>query len=140
MRFTKTFKYNLKRALPILAIGGASMLASCDKHDEPAMPMHDVELKFFQAYYEEIEPSIIQTHVQDKSVRNIYLCVANKGDYTNFETNNLSNLRKYLSERINIAPNKIHGKGNFRFEPNVVSKADSLWFVQQGWTINQHQK
>lgn len=136
MRFTQQIKYNLKRAIPMLAIAGAGLMASCDKDDD--LPMHDVELKFFQSYYEEIQPEIIKQHAQDKYVRYIYLSIVNGGDYTNVNTQNVTNIRNYFTQRIDIAPNKIRGKGNFRFEPGVASKQDSLWFTQQGWTINQH--
>lgn len=141
MRFTKKIKYNIKHALPLLAIAGAGLMSSCDKDDEPNVPQHDVELKFFQDWYEEVEIDIIKQHAADPNVRTIYLSVVNGGDYTNFSTQNISNQRQFFTKRFQIAPNKIKGKGNFQFEPGVILKEDSLWYVKQGWTINkQNQK
>ena len=139
MRFTKTLKYNLKRALPILTIAGAGLMASCDKDDEPSIPQHDVELKFYQDHYDEIQPTVVSKHAYDESVRNIYF-VLTDGDFTNFGPIGLGQVHKYLDERIQIAPNKIRGRGNFEFAPGIVEKEDSLWFVKQGWTVNQKQK
>ncbi len=141
MRFTKNFKYTIKRALPILAIAGAGFMSSCDKEDEPTPVQHDVELKFFQDWYEEVEIDNIKKHVADPTVRIVYLSVVNGGDYTNVSTENISNQRRFFTERFQIAPNKIKGRGNFQFEPGVILKEDSLWYVKQGWTINkQNQK
>ena len=42
MKFIKTLPYKLKRTLPILGIAGASLLAGCNKDDEPTPPgLHD---------------------------------------------------------------------------------------------------
>lgn len=32
---------------------------------------------------------------------------------------------------------KTWGRGDFNFYPGDLSESDSLWFVQNGWTINQ---
>ena len=125
MRFTKNFKYNIKRALPILAIAGAGFMSSCDKEDEPTPVQHDVELKFFQDWYEEVEIDNIKKHVADPTVRIVYLSVVNGGDYTNASTENISNQRRFFTERFQIAPNKIKGRGNFQFEPGVILIEDN---------------
>ena len=140
MRFTDKIKYNIKRGLPILAIAGAGLMASCDKDDEPNVPQHDVELKFFSGYVEEVTPENIKANVQDKSVRHIYLVVANGGKYFHYSPRNITDLHEFIEERINIAPNKISGRGNMQFEPGYASTADSLWFVKHGYTVNQKQK
>ena len=42
MKFIKTLPYKLKRILPIFGIAGASLLAGCNKDDEPTPPgLHD---------------------------------------------------------------------------------------------------
>ncbi len=136
MRFTEKMIYNIKKALPVLAIAGAGLMASCDKDDEPDVPQHDVELGFCQDYYDEIQPTIVSKHAYDPSVRNIYFVVTNSY-FTNYGPLGIGQFRRYLDERIQIAPNKIHGRGNFEFEPGIIAKEDSLWFVKQGWTVNQ---
>lgn len=139
MRFKKVLPYNLSRLLPILAIAGGSFLSSCEKEE---IPTKDVDLKFFQDYYEEIEPANIQKHIDDPTVRTIYLSVVNQGYYENYGKNGVANLREVLLQpRIEMAPEKIRGKGNFKLTPGLITEADSLWFVQNGWTINkQNQK
>lgn len=138
MRFTKKMKYNIKHALPMLAIAGAGLMASCDSDDD--IPQHDVELTFSQDNYGEVSNENITRHAQDPEVRTIYLTVID-GYYANANTQNLNNLCKSFTKKVNIAPHKIRGRGNFQFAPGVVQKSDSLWFVQQGWTINkQNQK
>lgn len=135
--------YNLKRGLPALAIAGAGLMASCDKDEPDPVPpstQHDVELKWFQDYYEEIEPTVIKVHAHDPYVRYIYLSVVNDGYFENYAPLNIENMRKALDSRIKIAPHKIRGRGNMRFKPGAAAKEDSLWYVKQGWTINQHNK
>lgn len=137
MRFTKTLKYNLKRALPILAIAGAGMMTSCSKDDEP---QRDVELKFSQIVSpdEVLALDVLQKYVDDPSVRNIYMYV--EGDWTNVVAKNIQEMKdRFYKPRIELSP-KIHGRGNWTFKPGEASKVpeDSLWYVQQGWTINKH--
>lgn len=54
-------------------------------------------------------------------------------------TNALNQIRVYLEKRVN-ASRKVRGKGDLIFEQGVVLPADSLWFVEQGWTVNQYWK
>lgn len=138
MRFTEKIKYNIKKALPVLAIAGAGLMTSCDKDDEP---LHDVELEFFETpfdnNYDAVSIENIQKLSRDNSVQNIYMKVLDKNDYSGCFESNFKQLRKYMTERVNISP-KVHGRGNFNFPVGNCAKEDSLWFVQQGWTINKH--
>jgi len=138
MRFTDKIKYNIKRSLPILAIAGAGLMSSCDKDDEPEAPKHDVELKFRVARYDEISDENVLKHVKDPSVRYIYLCV--EGSFDNFSRPGITGMRNSLQKTIDFAPDRIRGRGNWIFVPGLALKPDSLWYVQHGWTINQHQK
>ena len=138
MRFTKTLKYNLKRALPILTIAGAGLMASCDKDDEPSIPQHDVELPFSKTTADNrLTFEILQGYIDDASVRNIYLVV--EGDWNNYTAANISQSRdRFFQPRMEMSP-KIRGRGDFTFTPGEASKvpSDSLWYIQQGWTINK---
>lgn len=146
MRITKTLKYSLKRALPILTIASAGMMSSCDnKEDEPQIPTHDVELTFYEnnmgSHVENISIENVTKYAKDPSVANIYLTVTDENDYTKFvppsTEQSVRNMRSYFSKRTEISP-KVHGRGNFKLLPGIAAKEDSLWFVKQGWTINQH--
>ena len=140
MRFTKKFPINLSpKYLAMLMLGGASLFASCDKEDEPA---RDIELPFYEnptSYdYDPIEPSNLKQYIADPTIRNIYMKVTDQNDYSHLAAPNLRTLHGYLEDRINVCPQKIRGRGNFKFPVGNIEKSDSLWFVQNGWTINQH--
>ena len=139
MKFNQTVKYNLKRVLPILGIAGATLLPACREHrNEPEPQKHSVDLKWFQGYYEEITPENIQKNLDDPTVDTIYLALVNGGDFTNLYKENVEFMRENsLGPRIEMGKGRVRGKGNFVFYPGVALPADSLWLVQQGWTVNQ---
>lgn len=141
MRFTDKIKYNIKRIMPALIVAGAGFMSSCSKDassdDEPQIPQHDVELKFEQGYYTEIQDDVIQKHANDPTVRHVYLTVIDNGNLWGFDQEGISILCKNMHRRINIAPQKISGRGNFRFARGYTEKSDSLWFVSKGWTVNK---
>ena len=134
MRFTQKIKYNLKHAIPMLAIAGAGLMASCDK-DETA---HDIELQFSNADYSQVSMENLRKLAQDPSIANIYMKVIDNNDYSDCWEPHLNALRHSMASKMNISPNKIYGRGNFNFPIGVCTKEDSLWFVSKGWTINQH--
>ncbi len=140
MRFTDKVKYNIKRGLPILAIAGAGLMSSCDKDDEPEMPIHDVEIPFDRYTADEVLAfPILQKYVNDPSVRTIYLTAEVKGEWQNYTSANIHDSRKrFYQPRIELSP-KIRGKGDFILPVGIASQVpdDSLWYVQQGWTINK---
>ncbi len=159
MKFNETVKYNLKRILPILGIAGMTMLPACRGHENepepqpvdttkvthedtvPHIQKHDVELKWFQQYYEEITPEIIQANLNDSTVANVYLKLVNGGDYTNCGPSNFAHLRKkFLTPRLELDSTRVFGRGNFKTMPGYIAPEDSLWFVQKGWTVNQNQR
>lgn len=139
MRFTEKMKYNIKKALPVLAIAGAGLMASCDKDDEPEVPQHDVELPFTKWTADQrLTFPILWGYIKDPSVRYIYLVV--EGDWNNYTPDNISQTRdNFLQPRMEMSP-KMRGRGDFHFTPGAASRvpSDSLWYVQQGWTINKY--
>ena len=138
MRFTQKIKYNLKRALPLLTIAGAGLMASCDKDDEPSVPQHDVEIHFAKwTMTTDLAPNIIEKHIDDKSVRNIYLVADGAWGV---EAGNITQIRKRLLQPIIEQSSNIHGRGDIPFTVGEASKVpeDSLWYIQQGLTINKH--
>lgn len=139
MNFNKTVKYNLKRVLPILGIAGATLLPACCEHrNEPEPQKHSVDLKWFWNYEEEITPENIQKNLDDPTVDTVYLALVNGGDFRHAYENNIKFMREnFLGPRIEMGKGRVRGKGNFVFYPGVALPADSLWLVQQGWTVNQ---
>ena len=139
MRFTEKMKYNIKKALPVLAIAGAGLMASCGKDDEPEVTKNDVELPFTKCTADQIlKFPILWGYINDPAVRYIYLVV--EGDWNNYTPDNISQTRdNFLQPRMEMSP-KMRGRGDFHFTPGAASRvpSDSLWYVQQGWTINKY--
>ena len=159
MKFNETVKYNLKRILPILGIAGMTMLPACRGHENepepqpvdttkttprdtiPQVQKHDVELKWFQKYYEEITPENIQANLNDPTVANVYLSIVNGGNFSNYNTKGITAIREnLLKPRLELDSTRVFGRGNFFFAPGRALPEDSLWFVQKGWTVNQNQR
>lgn len=106
------------------------MFTACSKEDD----LHDVELTF--SIDKSIEYGTIERHAKDPSVRTIYLVPIE--DWQRGHSGNINYLReKFLQPRLDISP-KVWGRGNFNFTPGMADKADSLWFLQHGWTINKY--
>lgn len=139
MRFTKKVPYKLKRLIPMLGLAGATLLpTACEKEDEP---MHDVVLEFWVNTLgdniEQLSIENIQKHIDDKSVKNIYIKpIESKCDFSTCKTANLHSTRNYMQRRIDMSP-KNKGLGNFVFPVGEIDPQDSIWFVQNGWTINK---
>ena len=126
----------------------AMLFAACDKsnepndgsnnRNEPEPQKHSVDLKWFFDYVEEVTPENIQKNLDDPTVDTVYLALVNGGDFRHFYGNNVKFMREnFLGPRIEMGKGRVRGKGNFVFYPGVALPADSLWLVQQGWTVNQ---
>lgn len=134
MKLTKTLPYYLKCALPILGLAGATMFTSCEK-EEP-MPTRDIEFKFSENDLTNLTYFALEKAAAQPDVRYVYMVPV--GYYNHWNRVSIRNFRMLqLEPRIELSP-KIRGRGNFDFEPGEASKVpeDSLWYVQNGWTIN----
>ena len=145
MKLNKVLPYKLARVLPILGIAGASLFAGCSKEDEPT---RDVEVTFTQDDGWDIiqqnpdgtrqVSQLIKDYAARPDIRTIYLVPLD--NWKNFGSNAITGLRKNALEyAINYSP-KVRGRGDFNFWPGAASLVpeDSLWYVQNGWTINRH--
>lgn len=139
----------LKFALTALVlICAGMMMASCEKEEPDLGTTTDVEYKF-SSYdmhflftndeHSELN-STLEYYINHPAIRTIYLTTAiNDGGWMAMRSYDISIFKKYYMEPIiNYSP-KIRGKGDFPFRPGEASKVpnDSLWFVQNGWTINK---
>ena len=131
-----------KRAVPALALAGVAglTLPSCEKeNDKPIYRApYEKELFFDEYNMDSISFDNVRKYAKDTACKHIYLTVAEDNDFTPYGTNNILGLRNMLQECINFS-NNISGRGDFHFRPNTASVNDSLWFVQNGWTIRQKQ-
>ena len=87
--------------------------------------------------YESIGYDNVMKYANDPRITKIiYLLDSTNGNnnYTGYSSENISQLRGILQERLNYTP-KATGAGTFRFWPGSASVQDSLWFVANGWKI-----
>lgn len=129
---------NLKRYIPIVAVAFC-LFTSCKKAEESdPEPNKEVEIEFDMGDFEnQLNFPKLQELVKDKEIRSIYLIAVRHWD--SFSAKNISLLRiNFFQKRIEMS-SKIRGRGDFDFKLGEASKVpeDSLWFVQQGWTINK---
>lgn len=141
----KVLPYKLKRALPVVGLATATLgigatMTSCEK--EPMPEKHDVVLEFgFMPRLQvvSLKMDTIVKYVNDPAVETIYMKLLDGDDATFYSTPGITATRDYLAERIDVAPQKVKGQGNFEFAAGMATPEDSLWFVQHGWTVNQKQ-
>lgn len=146
MKLKKIVPYSIRKVIPMLGLAGASMfIGGCEKNEE-IVPTRDVEITFTSVYWDDLfydengvrYPSKkAQEYVKDPSIRTIYIMP--EGTWSTIPADGIIALRKVTLEKmLNYSP-KFRGKGDFDFWPGEASKvpADSLWYVQNGWTINK---
>ncbi len=128
-------------ALPLALL----LPTSCDKEpQEEQAPVYrapyEKELRFNQYDTDSIEMPIVQKFARDTACKHIYFILKDDNNYTHYVSNNVNLLRNYLDARIQLAPEKISGRGDFWFSEGKASVADSLWFVEHGWTVNKRRE
>ncbi|MDR0814735.1 MAG: hypothetical protein LBN37_03170 [Bacteroidales bacterium] len=133
-----TSKYNFKKFIPMFMLALApNAFNSCDKDEvEYTGPYHDTTYTLSNIDNSNVyPPTKIKASADSVQVRNVYIVPV--GDFLNFPAINIGKMADYLKPIMEISP-KIKGKGNFIFEPGEATlSGDSLWYVQNGWTVNQ---
>lgn len=145
MQFKKIVPYKIKKLIPMLGMAGATLfMGGCDK--EETIVQHDEEVKVHQFEFNKLfdtadgvlcPSTSIQEMLKDPSVRTVYLVP--DGSWTNFFEKNIITLRvSILEPLLNFSP-KLRGKGDFNFAEGEASKIpeDSLWYLNNGWTVNK---
>ncbi len=156
MKIKKILPYNIKNKvkniIPALCVAGSAMLPACDKDNSMENPpvLSDVveltisynnlenvaiEDPIYNIYY--ISPILKET-VARKEINIVYI-VPDKSWIKVLLPQYLGVLRSQVLEPALEYSHKVRAKGDFNFYPGVgyTNKKDSLWFVQQGWTINK---
>ncbi len=150
MKIKKIVPYNIRKILPMIGIAGASlMMGGCQKEQ----PTRDVELTFSlndcsnvilihpdeTNYNLSREVSDIIKYLDAQpDIRTIYLVP--KDNWRGVQAQSVTAIRNnILSYAIDYSP-KVRGRGDFNFELGAASKVpdDSLWYVKNGWTINEY--
>ena len=134
----------VKRAVPALALAGVAglILPSCEKEPVEKKPVYrapyEKELFFNRGKLDSISIENVQKYANDTSCKHIYMVVEADNDYTIYDSDDVGIIRGTLQKRLDVS-DKVSGRGDFHFRPNTVSVNDSLWFVQNGWTVRQKQ-
>ncbi|MCQ2149689.1 MAG: hypothetical protein MJY45_04960 [Bacteroidales bacterium] len=137
-----TIPYKLRRALALGAIASGALVA-CNKgnttHDTP-IPTRDVEL-VFDCYYNNLSLKDVKKYADMPDVRYIYMIPKNPS-WSQNTIKGIHNAKDSLQLRFDINPEKVRAKGTFEFKSGEPSKniADSLWFIQKGWTIKPYKQ
>ena len=114
---------------------------SCEK-EKDRTPIYrapyEKELPFNEMNSDSIKPAIIQKFARDTACKHIYLKVKDDNNFTSYSTDVISLMRGYLDQCVQLAPEKISGRGDFYFMPGKANPDDSIWFFQHGWTVLQN--
>ncbi len=142
MAFSEILPYKIKRLFPLVALSIAPIFASCDKPDPAPTPVetrYDVELFFIPMWLDEITIENVQRHIDNPDVRHIYLIPGESVNWPRYTAGNIPSFRRTLESRLALSP-RVRGRGDFPFKPGESSKVpeDSLWYIQNGWTINKY--
>ena len=83
-----------------------------------------------------IRPNIIRYFANDPACMHIYLTLTSNARDDALSARSITNMRKNLQKLVEISP-KVSGRGDWWFKEGTALPEDSLWFVQNGWTVNQ---
>lgn len=138
----KKTKNLLKYAIPALALAMVTFSA-CDK--EPATqtitPVYRApyakQLSFNHRNVDSVKVPVVKKYVDDTACKRIYLSAADDNNFTSYTSDDIHTiLIPFLNERIELS-DKVTGDGDFWFKKGMASLPDSIWFVTNGWTVNQ---
>ena len=135
-KFQKTFPYSLKAIVPMTMLAGATMLGNGCKPIEPELPRTNKELVFTAMDIRPISVDTVQKYLNMSHIDTIFLV-----PYGTFYAEGIDYpalARSKLEPSINLSP-RVRGRGDMRFLVGqaAANPTDSLWFVQNGWTVNK---
>ena len=135
-KFQKTFPYSLKAIVPMTMLAGATMLGNGCKPIEPELPRTNKELLFKKGDTKQIANDTIQKYLNMSHIDTIFLVPY--GTFYYEGRDGPAMVRKALEPKINMSP-RVCGRGDMRFLVGqaTANPTDSLWFVQNGWTVNE---
>ncbi len=135
----------------------AAAFAACDKENEPVInpphndghdttmviqpePHYNVELFFNNKNIDQIHLDTIKWYDANTRIDTIFMIPDDRaglgGGFSGGGTTGITKWRNLLQQRFDTSP-KVRGKGDLWFGVGRALPADSLWFVEQGWTVNQ---
>ena len=139
----KVVPFRMRHGLAVLCVAGATFAACTRKEPQPVPePTLDIEVEFCAEKAPGMYPVSVEA-INDtinkyghKNIRNIHLVPGDSWWSLNMPTD-LQLLREYYLEPALAVSPKVKGKGGFTFREGLASQVpqDSLWYVQNGWTI-----
>lgn len=159
MKLKQILPYKLRRMIPMICMAGATLLTSCEKpipevpdkpdpevpevpdnpDTEPYVPTKIEILSFDLSNMNDVKTENISKIAADSTVKTIYLNSMYPNHYLIYTSEELTGLKPILQEMVDAGKPKTVGYGCFNFQPGYISPEDSLWMVEQGWTVNQPQ-
>ena len=152
MKYKKKFNYNLKTLVPVILLATATAFSGCNKDKQKEkneetfgyITPKDTVVLYFRTNLQALVSTengtidisdLLKYYISRPETNMIYAepvewwggIIADRTDM--IKTN-------YLELVINASP-KIRGRGDFDFKPGRTTEEDSLWFIQNGWTINK---
>ena len=123
--------------LPVLMLTALS----CEKKNEEQVyrEPYEKELRFHHNNIDSVRVPVVKKFAKDKACTHIYLTVIDNNNFTGWDADDITILRNLLQKDIELAPEKTSGRGSFNAKSGVIRPADSLWFVEHGWTWNMYQ-
>ena len=126
-----------KRAVPALALAGLTLTACEKENDKPIYRApYEKELFFKNGKMDSVQEPVVRKYVEDTACKHIYMVVESDNNYTAYEAEDIGIIRTQLQSRVELS-SKVLGRGDFRFSPGLANVNDSVWFVQNGWTVNK---
>ncbi|MBQ9312199.1 MAG: hypothetical protein IJ213_06315 [Bacteroidales bacterium] len=130
------------RKIPIiLTLAGLTLFIACNNDDdEPEkVQKHNVEIILNGAdswggVSEALKPSIMKEYNDDASVDTVIIYA--QGDWSWLRGPNQDGIIKTL-KAVRSRYSKTWGRGDFNFYPGDLSEEDSLFFINNGWTVNK---
>ena len=135
-KFQKTFPYSLKAIVPMTMLAGATMLGNGCKPIEPELPRTNKELVFTDEDFDQISNDTIQKYLNMSHIDTVFMVPY--GSFYFDGRDGPAMVRKSLEPSINMSP-RVRGRGNVEFLPGqaAANQTDSLWFVNNGWTVTK---
>lgn len=135
-KFQKTFPYSLKAIVPMTMLAGATMLGNGCKPIEPELPRTNKELVFSLYDAESISNDTIQKYLNMSHIDTVFMVP--RGSFYFDGRDGPAMIRGVLEPKINLSP-RVRGRGDMAFLPGqpTANPTDSLWFVNNGWTVNK---
>ena len=102
----------------------------------------DIRSVYFMPFHVDTPKIIseVQQLVNEGKFRIIYIEPAAYGNWYRADAHDITSWRTEILQPCIELSSVVHGKGDFNFKLGEASKVpeDSLWYIQQGWTINKY--